>query len=57
MIKLFKKIIAAIKHKHTYVKISFREASNGYYRYSIRTYKCKECGKEIEVDGRFDHLE
>jgi hypothetical protein len=30
--------------------------SNNYIRYSIRKYKCKDCGKEIEVDGRFDNI-
>jgi hypothetical protein len=53
---MIKKIIKLITHKHEYVKIGFRQVSNNYIRYSIRKYKCKDCGKEIEVDGRFDNI-
>ncbi|MFE8701141.1 hypothetical protein ACFYKX_11100 [Cytobacillus sp. FJAT-54145] len=53
---MFKKVIALLKHKHEYTKVGFREVDNGYVRYSIRTYQCKTCGKEIEVDGRFDNM-
>ena len=54
---MLKRLIARLKHKHEFVKISFREASYGYVRYSIRTYRCKSCGTIREVDGRFDRYE
>lgn len=46
----------AIKHEHEYVKIGFKQAEDRFERYSIRKYKCKNCGKVKEVDGRFDNI-
>jgi hypothetical protein len=41
---------------HDYRKIGFHEEEENGVRYSVRTYKCKKCGKEINVDGRKDYV-
>lgn len=55
MKNLFKKLFC----KHNYEKIDFIEALDNFtnVRYSIRIYQCTKCGKEIEVDGRYDKYE
>lgn len=53
---MFEKLIKLITHKHNYVKVSFRVEEDGDIRFSMRKYKCLDCGKEKWVDGRFDHL-
>lgn len=43
--------------KHNYEKISWYEEYDEYRheRYAVRIYKCTNCGKQIEVDGRFEN--
>ena len=42
--------------RHDYCKIAWYEEYDYEHneRYAVRIYKCKKCGKEINVDGRFD---
>lgn len=42
--------------KHSYEKVSWYEGYDPVrnMRYSIRTYRCKICGKKNVVDGRYD---
>ena len=42
--------------QHQYEKIGFSEAHENGVRYSIRSYRCSKCGKEILVDGRYDTM-
>lgn len=44
-------------HRHDYVKIGYHQECDDGIRYSVRHYKCSICGKEIQVDGRFDIYE
>lgn len=52
MLKLLKRIF----HKHDWVKVDFRQEYDGYrnMRYAIKIYKCSECGKVKETDGRHE---
>ena len=47
------------KYKHRYKKISWREEVDHqrFERYSVRTYKCIDCDKTVEIDGRNDHID
>lgn len=49
-----KGFLKRIFHKHQYEKIGWYEEEENNEMYSIRIYKCTECGKTIEVDGRYD---
>lgn len=42
--------------KHDYLKTGWEEEYDDKRneRYSVRYYTCLKCGKEIEVDGRYD---
>lgn len=42
--------------QHQYEEIGFIEAYDGGIRYSVRSYRCHKCGKEILVDGRHDKM-
>ena len=52
MKKFFKNLFC----KHDYYQTGWDEAMDYKYnmRYSIRYYTCKKCGKQIEIDGRYD---
>ena len=43
--------------KHNYIKIGWHEEIDNIYheRYAVRIYKCKKCGKQINIDGRYKH--
>ena len=41
---------------HNWDKIGWYEANHPYIRYPIRIYRCRKCGKQIEVDGRYDKI-
>jgi ribosomal protein L37AE/L43A len=42
---------------HNYIKISWYEKMDNVHheRYAVRVYKCEKCGKQIELDGRYDY--
>ena len=42
---------------HKFTKISWYEQLDNVRneRYAVRVYKCKKCGKKIELDGRYDY--
>ena len=44
--------------KHDYKKIAWREEYDKYRneRYAARLYRCSKCGKQIWIDGRYDHI-
>ena len=43
--------------KHDYIKIDwYQTLDNNGVRYSRRQYRCKKCGKQIWVDGRYDKI-
>ena len=52
MKEIFKRLFC----KHNYEKTSWYEEYDKYRheRYAVRIYKCTKCGKQIQVDGRFD---
>lgn len=54
MIDVMKFFFKKLFHEHDYIKIGYRLEEDRYERYSIRNYRCSECGKEIWVDGRMD---
>ena len=37
---------------HDYKKIAFKQKEEFGLRYSIRLFKCQNCGKEKWIDGR-----
>lgn len=50
--------ISMLACKHSYEKIGWYEGYDPVrnLRYSTRIYRCKKCGKRIEVDGRYDTI-
>lgn len=52
--KFFKQLFC----KHDYEQTSWYDEYDKNYnlRYSVRMYRCVKCGKQIQVDGRFDHI-
>lgn len=50
--KFFKKLFCVHKYERKCWYATMDDHTNE--RYSVRLYKCKKCGKEIWVDGRYD---
>lgn len=42
--------------RHEFVKYAWYEEYDNRRneRYAVRLYRCEKCGKEIQVDGRYD---
>ena len=51
-----KRFLKRLFCRHDYFKISWYEEYDYEHneRYAVRVYKCQKCGKEINVDGRYD---
>lgn len=49
-----KNILKKVFCKHDYVKIGFTPVQEFGVMYSLRHYRCSKCGKQIDVDGRYD---
>ena len=54
MFKSICNFFSRVFHRHDWYKTGFHQDCEGGVRFSVRHYKCKVCGKEIKVDGRYD---
>jgi len=53
-IRAITRIIASIRCRHRFIKISFIQTEDRFERYSMREYRCAHCKKIKWVDGRYD---
>lgn len=51
------RLLSKLFCRHTYRKVGWKEEEENNVRYSLRLYRCIECGKYIWVDGRRDPYE